>query len=103
MSEQSSEAAKQREGRTRASVAVIASLVIFCLVAMTLWAVTTLGLFYALASATPVTVIVACSIVLFDSIAEFFAAIVEGIVEALGAVVAGILAALAAVFGIFGG
>ena len=92
------------------SVAVIATLVIFCTLSITLWAMTTLKIAYALATATPVTVIVACSIVLVDSIAEFFAAIVEAVVavfaaiiEAIGAVLAGILAELASVFGIFGG
>lgn len=100
----------QPQGRTRTSIAIIASLVIFAVTAIALWALTTLGFVYALATATPVTVLLAGSIVAVDAVGEFFAVVVEAIVaifstiaEAVGTVVAGILAALAAVFSIFGG
>lgn len=99
MTEQSTNAVKQREGRSRASVVIIASIVIFGVTTMALWALTTLGFLYALAVATPVTVVAGCGIAMVDAVAEFFAAILE----ALGAAVAAILAALAAAFSIFGG
>ena len=110
MSDQSIQTSPKNAGRSRAAVAVIASLVIFGFVFLALWAFTTIGLIYALATATPTTIIVACGIVMFDWVGDFFAAIVEAIMavitaimEAVGAVIAAVLAALAAVFGIFGG
>ena len=99
MSDQSIQSSSKNEGRSRAAVAVIASLVIFGFVFLALWAFTTIGLMYALATATPTTIIVACGIVMLDWVGDFFAAIVEAIMAAIAAV----LAALAAVFGIFGG
>ncbi|MEM6495592.1 MAG: hypothetical protein AAF709_02570 [Pseudomonadota bacterium] len=99
----------QNTGRSRVTVAIIASLLLFCLVFVALWALTTLSFVYAIATATPMTIIVACSIVMVDAVGEWFAAIVEAIasifaaiMEAIGAVIAAILAALAAVFSIFG-
>lgn len=110
MARQTNDHANKRAGRTRLAVMLLASIVIFSFTAIVLWALTTLGLIYALATATPLTVIVAGSIVLSDSAADCFAAIVDAIAaavaaiaEVIGAVVAGILAALAAVFTIFGG
>ena len=99
----------RNEGRSRLTVAIIASLFLFCLTFMALWALTTLGFVYAIATATPMTIIVACSIYMVDAVGECFATIVEAIasifaaiMEAIGAVIAAILAALAAVFSIFG-
>lgn len=110
MTERSNDEAKARKVRSRTAVAVIAALLIVSITAMALWAFTTLGIFYAMATATPVAVVVACGIVTMEPVAEIFASIVEAVVaifaaiaEAIGVVVAGILAALAAVFSIFGG
>ena len=110
MSEHTNDSVKQRQGRTRVSVAIIASLGFFFVTVVTLSVLTTIGVVYALVAALPATAIVACSIMMVDAVAECFAAIVEAIVavfaaiaEAVGAVIAAILAALAAVFSIFGG
>jgi len=110
MSEQPNQSAPQRQGRSRVTVAIIMSLVIFSMMFLTLWAFTTIGLVYAVATATPATVIVACSIVMLDTVGDCFAAIIDAmasvvaaIVESIGAVFAAVLAALAAVFSIFGG
>ena len=110
MTKQSNNSVKQRNGRTRASVAIIASLLVFCVTAAALWALTTLSLVYAIAAAAPAAVIVACGIAMVDAVADCFAAIVDAlaticaaIAEAVGAIVAAVLAALAAVFSIFGG
>ncbi len=98
------------EGRSRFAVAIIMSLLVFGIVFVALWAFTTLSLVYALATATPTTVIVACSVFMIDAVGDCFSAIVDAlasvftaIVESIGAVIAAVLAALAAVFSIFGG
>ena len=110
MTDQLHQQPRRREARSRVTVAIIASLLIFSLVVVALWALTTMGFVYALATATPATIVVACSIFVFDAVGECFSAVVEAIasvfaaiMEAIGAVVAAILAALAAVFSIFGG
>lgn len=95
MAEQSNEHANKSNARSRWSVAVIASIFIFCLVAMALWAFTTLSLVYAIASATPVTIVVTSSIIAVDAVAEFFAAVVD----AIGAVLSAIADALSSIFG----
>lgn len=110
MTDQSNPSNSQHERRSRTSVVLIASLFLFCLVFVALWAFTTLGFVYAIATASPVTLVVACSIAMLDGVADVFAAVVEAIMavfaaiaEAIGAVIAAVLAALAAVFSIFGG
>ena len=110
MTDQLHQQPSRRESRPRVTVAIIASLLIFSLVFVALWALTTIGFMYALATATPATIVVACSIFVFDAVGDCFGAIVEAvasvfaaIAEAIGAVVAAVLAALAAVFSIFGG
>jgi hypothetical protein len=95
MAEQSNEHANKSNARSRWSVAVIASIFFFCLVAMALWAFTTLSLVYAVASATPVTVVITCCIVAVDAVAEFFAAVVHAIASMLSA----IADALSSIFG----
>ena len=110
MSDQSNKSASPDQGRSRVAVAVIVSLFLFSIVFLALWAFTTIGFLYALATATPVTIMAACSIAMLDAVGDFFAGIVDAIValiaaivEAIGSVLAAVLAALAAVFSIFGG
>ena len=76
MTEQLTDRAGQRKGRTRMSVALIATLVVFCVTALAVWTMTTLGLVFALATASPLAVILACSILTVDAVADCFAAIV---------------------------
>lgn len=101
---------KQREGRSRGSITVIAALLVFCVTAVAFWSLTPIGLVYALMAAAPATVIVACATLTLDAVADCVAAIVEALVaifvaigEAIAAIVAAVLAALAAVFSIFVG
>ena len=110
MREPSHDTGKQREGRSRGSIAIIAALLVFCVTAVALWSLTTIGLIYALMAAAPAMVVVACATLTLDAVADWVAAIVEALVaifvaigEAVAAIAAAVLAALAAVFSIFGG
>ncbi len=110
MRQHSAKSGKETQQRSRIGIALMAALFVLCASTIAFWLLTTLGLIYALACATPITVVVACGVVLVEPVADVFAAILDAIValcaaiaEAIGAVIAVLLAAVAAVFGIFGG